>query len=199
MDKETLQDSLYAKAEKAVRRIGKQNVKDIYALSFWKDNLEDDPRCPVITIGYNTLAQVEVAKENAGSVMEAKWNYAFWLQNEVGRLGGNDKNLRQYFKDAGLFYTQQEYARAEKNGEEHKLDEQDERMQAAFMDMIVSVVRELHRRGVVQEALGAEVPIIVHELEYYDVPVGWTVQGNPRPLIEEFLAYCQDRGFWHQS
>ena len=194
-----MQDSLYAKAEKAVRRIGKQNVKDIYALSFWKDNLEDDPRCPVITIGYNTLAQVETEKENAGSVMEAKWNYAFWLQNEVGRLGGNDKNLRRYFKDTGLFYAQQEYARAEKNGEEHKLDEQDDRMQAAFMDMIVSVVRELHRRGVVKEALGAEVPVIVHELEYYGVPVGWTVQGNPRPLIEEFLAYCQDRGFWHQS
>lgn len=46
--------------------------------------------------------------------MEAKWNYAFWLQNEIGAIGGNDKNLRLYFKEANLFYTQQEYSRAEK-------------------------------------------------------------------------------------
>ena len=118
MNRETLFESFYTKAEKAIKKMGKQNIKDIYAISFWKDNLEDDPRCPVITIGYNTLTQVEVAKRNASSLMEAKWNYAFWLQNEVGTIGGNDKNLRLYFKEANLFYTQQEYSRAEKNGEE---------------------------------------------------------------------------------
>lgn len=114
MNRETLFESFYTKAEKAIKKMGKQNIKDIYAISFWKDNLEDDPRCPVITIGYNTLNQVEVAKRNASSLMEAKWNYAFWLQNEVGTIGGNDKNLRLYFKEANLFYTQQEYSRAEK-------------------------------------------------------------------------------------
>ena len=108
MNRETLFESFYTKAEKAIKKMGKQNIKDIYAISFWKDNLEDDPRCPVITIGYNTLTQVEVAKRNASSLMEAKWNYAFWLQNEVGTIGGNDKNLRLYFKEANLFYTQQE-------------------------------------------------------------------------------------------
>ena len=96
MNRETLFESFYTKAEKAIKKMGKQNIKDIYAISFWKDNLEDDPRCPVITIGYNTLTQVEVAKRNASSLMEAKWNYAFWLQNEVGTIGGNDKNLRLY-------------------------------------------------------------------------------------------------------
>ena len=120
MNKETLFESFYAKAEKAIKKIGRQNIKDVYAISFWKDNLEDDPRCPVITIGYNTLTQVEVAQKNAASLMEAKWNYAFWLQNEVATIGGNDKNLRLYFKEANLFYTQQEYSRAEKNGEEDK-------------------------------------------------------------------------------
>lgn len=114
MNEETLFESFYTKAEKAIKKIGKQNIKDIYAISFWKDNLEDDPRCPVITIGYNTLTQVEVEKKNTSSLMEAKWNYAFWLQNEIGTIGGNDKNLRLYFKEANLFYTQQEYSRAEK-------------------------------------------------------------------------------------
>ena len=156
MNRETLFESFYTKAEKAIKKMGKQNIKDIYAISFWKDNLEDDPRCPVITIGYNTLTQVEVAKRNASSLMEAKWNYAFWLQNEVGTIGGNDKNLRLYFKEANLFYTQQEYSRAEKNGEENKLDEQDDQMQLVFMDIIISVIQELHKKGVIKEQLGKE-------------------------------------------
>ena len=91
MNKDTLFESFYAKAEKAIKKIGKQDIKDIYAISFWKDNLEDDPRCPVITIGYNTLTQVEAAKKNASSPMEAKWNYAFWLQNEIGTIGAMTK------------------------------------------------------------------------------------------------------------
>ena len=179
MNKDTLFESFYAKAEKAIKKIGKHDIKDIYAISFWKDNLEDDPRCPVITIGYNTLTQVEAAKKNASSPMEAKWNYAFWLQNEIGTIGGNDKNLRQYFKETNLFYTQQEYSRAEKRGEENKFDEQDNQMQSAFMDIIISVIQELHKRGVVKEHLGKEVPVIVHELEYYDLPIEWTTRSNP--------------------
>ena len=182
MNEETLFESFYTKAEKAIKKIGKQNIKDIYAISFWKDNLEDDPRCPVITIGYNTLTQVEVEKKNASSLMEAKWNYAFWLQNEIGTIGGNDKNLRLYFKEANLFYTQQE----------NKLDEQDNQMQLVFMDIIISVIQELHKRGVVKEQLGKELPIIVHELEYYDLPIEWTTRSNPKSLIDEFLKSYND-------
>ncbi len=187
MDKQTLFEFFYAKAEKAVRKIGKQNINDIYAISFWKDNLDDDPRCPVITVGYNTLTQVEAEKENAGSLMEAKWNYAFWLQNEVATIGGGDKNLRSYFKESNLFYTLREYSRAEKIGKEKMLDERDGQMQSVFMDIIVAVVRELHKRGAVKKHLGKEIPIIVHELEYYDLPISWTVRSNPKPLIDEFL------------
>lgn len=44
-------------------------------------------------------------------------------------------------------------------------------MQLVFMDIIISVIQELHKRGVVKEQLGKELPIIVHELEYYDLPM----------------------------
>ncbi len=194
MNKETLFECFYAKAEKAIRKIGKQHMEDIYAISFWKDNLEDDPRCPLITISYNTLTQVEAKKNSASSLMEAKWNFAFWLQNEISTIGGNDKNLRLYFKENKLFYTQQEYAKAEKNGDEQKLDKQDEQMQSAFMDTIILVVQALHKRGVIKEQIGREVPVIIHELEYYDLPVDWTVRSNPKPLVDEFLKYYYNGG-----
>ena len=65
-------------------------------------------------------------------------------------------------------------------------------MQSAFMDIIISVIQELHKRGVIKEQLGKEVPVIVHELEYYDLPIEWTVRSNPKPLIDEFLKFYND-------
>ena len=72
------------------------------------------------------------------------------------------------------------------------MDEQDNQMQSAFMDIIISVIQELHKRGVVKEHLGKEVPVIVHELEYYDLPIEWTTRSNPEQLIAEFLKSYND-------
>lgn len=79
-----------------------------------------------------------------------------------------------------------------KNGEENKLDEQDDQMQSVFMDIIISVIQELHKKGVIKEQLGKEVPVIVHELEYYDLPIMWTTRSNPKSLIDEFLKSYND-------
>ena len=65
-------------------------------------------------------------------------------------------------------------------------------MQSAFMNIIISVAQEIHKRGVIKEKLGKEIPIIIHELEYYDLPIGWTTKGNPRPLIDEFLKWYEE-------
>ena len=106
------------KQQKAIEKISKQGIKDIYAISFWKDNDEDDPRCPTITISYNTTSQVESEKADSSSTMEAKWNFAYWLQEDVATIGGNDKNLRQLFKEEGWFYTQRDLSKAEQLEEE---------------------------------------------------------------------------------
>lgn len=72
------------------------------------------------------------------------------------------------------------------------MDEQDNQMQLVFMDIIISVIQELHKRCVVKEQLGKELPIIVHELEYYDLPIEWTTRSNPKSLIDEFLKSYND-------
>lgn len=99
MDKENIIKHYCAKAERAVRRMSRKEIGDIYAISFWKDNVDDDPRRPVVTIGYNTVSHAEAQKQNASNAMEAKWNYAYWMQDDTGTLGGNDTMLRIYFKD----------------------------------------------------------------------------------------------------
>ena len=195
MDKENIIKHYCAKAERAVRRMSRKGIGDIYAISFWKDNVDDDPRRPVVTIGYNTVSHAEAQKQNASNAMEAKWNYAYWMQDDTGTLGGNDTMLRLYFKDEGLFYTLHELNKAEKQEENgnpegyRMIEEKDRRMQEAFMDIVIEVANRLQRNEPITRALGRDLPIIIHELEYYDQPVGWTAKANPTPLVAEFMEW----------
>ena len=65
--------------EKANEVISKVNNDDVYAYSFLIYNDHDDPRKPVLTIGFNTLSNYQKEIINASGSEEAKWNYAFWL------------------------------------------------------------------------------------------------------------------------
>ena len=40
----------------------------------------------ILTVGSNTSTQVEVETSAASDADEARWNYAFWLQSELGAL-----------------------------------------------------------------------------------------------------------------
>lgn len=195
MEKASLYSHYLKKVEKAIVKMSKQNVKDIYAISFWKSDVDDDPRCPIISISYNTYSQVKAEKDNASSEQEAKWNFAFWLQDEITMLGGEDKLLRQYLKEEGYFYTLNDQKKAEKLEEEgdntayNELSQKDDKIQSSFMEIIISIVKEIQKSNLIEEKLGKELPIIIHELEYYDLPLEWTRKANPAHLIEEFLAY----------
>ncbi|MDR0228166.1 MAG: hypothetical protein LBI72_03790 [Flavobacteriaceae bacterium] len=195
MDKVTLYTHLFKKVERAITTIANDNIEDIYALSFWKDNEDDDPRCPVIYISYNTESQVIAEQNNASDTMEAKWNFAFWLQNEVETLGGEDNTLFQFIKELGWYYTDDEQDEAEDLEDEgddtayKAICAKDEQIQEAFMEVIISIVQELHQSNLIKEKLGKDIPVIIHELEYYDLPLSWTKQANPHHLVEEFLTY----------
>ena len=43
MDKNIVFECFYTRTTEAIEKISKQGIKDIYAISFWKDNDEDDP------------------------------------------------------------------------------------------------------------------------------------------------------------
>ncbi|MDR2222750.1 MAG: hypothetical protein LBE34_08405 [Flavobacteriaceae bacterium] len=195
MDKVALYTHLLKKVERAITTIANQNIEDIYALSFWKDNEDDDPRFPVIYISYNTESQVIAEQDNASDMMEAKWNFAFWLQDEVETLGGEDNTLRQFIKESGWYYTDDEQDKAEDLEDEgddtayKAICAKDEQIQEAFMEVIISIVQELHQSNLIKEKLGKDIPVIIHELEYYDLPLSWTKQANPPHLVEEFLTY----------
>ncbi|NDV96062.1 hypothetical protein D0T84_14235 [Dysgonomonas sp. 521] len=170
------------------------NATDIYALSFWKDNSEDDPRYPCITVSYNTYKNMDMEKDHASNEREAKWNFAYWLQNDLLTIGGEeDKDLADWFSSENLYYTDEQLEDAEDDEKKwDKLAVLDENMQALFMDVIIDISRRLHQDGIIKKKFGKDIPVIIHELEYYDLPVGWTEAGNPEEVIAEFVEWYEN-------
>ncbi|WP_160690399.1 hypothetical protein [Clostridium sp. C2-6-12] len=163
-------------------------IKDIYVISLYISNSEDDPRRPMITLGYNTMEQYESSLEDASDNAEAKWNFAFWLQNEELIIGDNwgenledGERISQWIKENNLYYSDEEededFDKALKLGDE---------ITSRFVELCVEVVKELHEEGIIEQKFGKALPLIIHELEYYDLIAEQNKRANPEELINEF-------------
>jgi hypothetical protein len=80
-------DHLQHLAESALASIPAAEADGIYVVSFFIDNEDDDPRQPTLTIGYNTETQFRGSIQHASDEAEARWNYAFWIQNQLTVIG----------------------------------------------------------------------------------------------------------------
>ena len=163
----------------------------IYAISFYVYDQDDDPRSPSVMLGYNTWEHWQASISLASDVQEAKWNYAFWPQNCASLIGGEDdlgpNALHiEWIENLGLSYTDQEeerdLARAQKLGE---------KITREFVEMLVSISRRLHTEGVIENTLSQAVPIIIHELEYYHEIANQTERANPPGVAHEFTSWVR--------
>ena len=71
---------------------------DIYVISFFVYDDDDDPSKPTLAVGYNTIKRYQSSISKAYDSGEAKWNYAFWLQNEEYTFG-RDNNSAKLIQD----------------------------------------------------------------------------------------------------
>lgn len=166
---------------------------DVYAFSMWVSYVDDDPRRPEVWFGSNTEAQVEASLDRASDQAEARWNFAFWRQNQIEVIGGDDWHGAAMFSawfehDLGRWFTDDE-ERADPESA-HEIGSQ---MEFYFFRKLADVVDALHERG---KTLGADrrrIPIIVHELEYYEEIASENERANPNDvLLAEFLAFCRN-------
>ena len=67
----------YCHISAALANIDASTIPDIYALSFFIYDNDDDPRYPVLQLGYNTLTHLTECTSSASDSAEAKWNFAF--------------------------------------------------------------------------------------------------------------------------
>ncbi len=185
----------YQELKMAILALDGAKAKEIYAFSFWFYNVDDDPRYPTISVGYNIEKQYKNRSEEASSEQEAKWNYAYWMQNEIAEIGGEeDEDLHQLLMDTDLYYSDEEADRAEEEDEDslwELLLEKDAKIQTLFTDMVIELIKRLHKEGLVAAKAGKPIPILLHELEYYDLPISWTERANPTELIAEWVEFAR--------
>ena len=52
--------------------------------------------------------------------------------------------------------------------------------------------RRLHDAGVIERTFSRPIPVIVHELEYYDAIETINREANPGPLVADFLRWMKE-------
>jgi hypothetical protein len=189
----TFHEHLKHVATTAITAIHADAAHEIYALSFLIDNEDDDPREPVLTIGYNTETQVALRLHEAADPAEARWNYAFWLQNTLAVIGHRATDpvgasrREEWFKGQGLWYDDP----ADGTDWIKTVGSRAALIEAHFNQACYQLARGLHETGIIDSSLGRPVPVIVHELEYYEGIARRTEMANPPGLADEFTAWVR--------
>lgn len=186
----------------ALRNVDNSQLKDTYVVSFFVDDYEDDPRLPVLTVGCNTDSRWKSCTPASGQEPrwpiasdsgEAKWNYAFWLQNKlgvIGDVGSTGAVLREsWFRGRGLWYDDELF-----NMDNEAWSRISSEITHAFVELCIQTTRTLHAEGTIREIFGKSIPVIVHELEYYDEIAEQNTRANPPGVVDEFVSWVTRRG-----
>lgn len=189
--------------ELIVSSINQWTDPDIYVVSLFVYDDGDNPSKPTVTLGYNTESRIlheyewekRYRTENnirnlpLPSARELRWNYAYWLQNEFFRFGVGETAavVREWLAENHFPYRE-----ADPTISEWEIVMSDEMQQItqAFVRMLVSIVQELHQEGVLTRKFGKELPILIHELEYYEEIAEQNIEANGRELVEDFVLFC---------
>lgn len=190
--------ALYDTAVAGLSRLPDEERRETYVVSFFVYDQGDDPRLPTLTVGNNTASRVQSVMNQATTSPkltpwttpaddgEAKWNYAFWLQNRLGVFPGSrsDRELcDRWLRAEGAWF--EEVA----GGEER--EELGLRITERFVELCVSVARRLHGEGDIGALFGQQIPVVVHELEYYEQIADQTLAANPLGVADEFAAWVR--------
>ena len=179
---------LRSAARSALSGLGGVGAAGVYVVSFYISSYEDDPRRTTLTVGTNTESQVRKAMTPGDDSVkpnrwwtpvheqEARWNFAFWQQNELAVIGRDPTGARlrrSWFEDLGLWFD---------DDESEESDEITDRMIQTFVGLCVATARWLHSSGTIESVFGREIPVIVHELEYYEEIAIQNVEANGAEL-----------------
>lgn len=173
----------------ALKAIPAADAPGIYALSFYIYDEDDEPQQPALTVGYNTESQVKHVLDNAKDregrrypdLAEARWNYAYWLQNELAVIGDSSRDPEGAAQRA-------RWIQATPRFHEHP-----ELITARFATACVRMAHSLHEVGLIERAVGHPVPVLIHELEYREQIAKQTEAANPPGLAGDFTAWVRDQ------
>jgi hypothetical protein len=177
---------------RALNSVAPDDARDVYAVSLWVNDEEDDARRTTFVVGFNTEARVREVTPQAWDEEEARWNFAHWLQNELvvvagGYEGSEDAEglalRRRWIEELGLWYAD--------DGESDESYRKGGEIYDQFFALAVRLVKRLHDSGVVERAFGRPLPVVIHELEYCDEITEYNRAANAPELIEDFLRWVE--------
>jgi hypothetical protein len=189
-----LSDHIHQTVLQTLDSIPADERPDIYVVSLFVYDEEDDPRLPTVTVGFNTEADVaqsiDPAVVWATDEQEARWNYAFWRQNELtiacaSYTDPDGAKLREdWARQSKLWYDLPE-------GEDALFNERGVPLTRAFVQLLVEVVQRLHLDGDIERVFGRTLPVLIHELEYYEQIAIQNLAANPDGVVPAgFVAWC---------
>lgn len=161
---------------------------DIYVVSLFVYDNNDNPCKPTVTLGYNTESQVQSTIEFASDEEEARWNYAFWLQNDFFVFGEDEtaETVKNWIITSGFPYFEDDDISLDNEEAIEKTSE----ITSAFVSILIDIVRDIHELGILTQKFGKELPIIIHELEYYDKIAEQNIKANGEQLVKDFAEWC---------
>ena len=188
MSKTNLEESIFESVKKVIGSWNSDLVKEIYAISFFIYDDEDDCRRPTLTLGYNTETNYLDSIESAYDKDEARWNFAFWLHNKELIFGSDEissEQVKKWIQEQDLYLTDEEV----EWDESEKYFEYGEEITQKFVQTCVNVSKRLHTDGIIKNKFNKDIPIVIHELEYYNVIAKQTVEANPPKIADEFAEW----------
>ncbi|MGI9185447.1 MAG: hypothetical protein ACR2GZ_10900 [Solirubrobacteraceae bacterium] len=170
---------VYDRVVEALRSIPLSDAEDAYVVSLLVYDEDDEPSRPTVMVSINTETVFREALASASSAEEARWNYAFWLQDPLGILF-------ESLEDPDGALRRDEWIR------EARLQDSDQGpggVTANFVVVLERTVALLHENGVVQSVFGRGIPVLFHELEYYEEIAEQNRRANPAGLADAFAAW----------
>jgi len=184
----TLATEIEGAVAAALHALSSDEKAGVYALSFYISDDDEDPRHPTLMVGFNTEPQWKASVAEASSADEARWNFAFWLQNCIASFGERESesaaSVAQWIASQGLAYSD-----ADEAANYDRCMDLGGRIVTQFAELSCAVARRLHDTSVVESVFGRSIPILVHELEYYDEIAEQTASANPPGVAAAFVAW----------
>jgi len=172
---------------------------DIYAISFFVYDKQDNPCEPTFTLGYNTERNYQKALAGSdGGVMpvdesEARWNYPWWPMNNFLLFGEGETAgiVKQWIMSMGLAYLTNEefYDTGRSKKDFHVLLDEYSIISNEFIKVLICVVKQLHETGFIENKFGRKIPILIHEFECYDEIAIQNIEANGLPLVQDFVDF----------
>jgi len=141
-----------------------------------------------LEMSHNTESQAQAAASLVKDPREARWNYAYWLQEPTAIFGRDSKQERRDIavRDAWMRQTDLFYNDEEEIEYPDMVEPKMERLPTAFHEVLTRVATRLHGDSVLDKRWGKPLPIIIHNGDFDEETLRLTRAGNPPEVLSEF-------------